>query len=235
MQVFNRRHCCTNRIGIHSSIVDSSNVSFDILNALSDDLLMRIQLDKDAGQRMGDFTFITMKPKVRLTKGFIGIFRINHKEPFCVNFLSEWEQTGLLSYSKVISEHNQDVELISSSSAINIAYKVLDGNILMNHMHALDSETFDAGMKNEQINKQLHKEQLLHEDILMVDMVDVYRHLPLKLLLLSQAISSMDYKYLLKLDDDCFVNVDLLMAKLDSLNSHVRTWWGKCFPAPLGR
>jgi beta-1,3-N-acetylgalactosaminyltransferase 2 len=84
--------------------------------------------------------------------------------------------------------------------------------------------------------KELEKEENLlqeeaakHGDILFIDVVDVYRNIPAKLKSTYKWISQhMDFRYLLKTDDDCFVNIEQILKDIESyqLDSHRKVWWG---------
>lgn len=104
-----------------------------------------------------------------------------------------------------------------------------------------ESEKLEAFIKNENrrneewldlIDKNqeaLMKESSQYEDILFVNMVDVYRHVPLKLVRFYQWISQeRDFELAMKTDDDCFVDIERLLVLKARYNiSTQRIWWGR--------
>lgn len=84
-------------------------------------------------------------------------------------------------------------------------------------------------VKQQNIDIQLAKEEELHQDIIYVPMVDVYRSLPQKLLLYFFSVLKRDtsFTHLLKTDDDCFVNIWLVIKMLLRNYKTKRTWFGK--------
>jgi len=64
--------------------------------------------------------------------------------------------------------------------------------------------------KMELTQKEVRREEETHKDILFVDMIDVYRELPQKLLLSFQKLfqqEESEFTHLLKTDDDCYINI----------------------------
>lgn len=78
--------------------------------------------------------------------------------------------------------------------------------------------------------KELEREMQLYDDILMVDVVDVYRNLPMKLLkFYSWVALNMKFNFTLKTDDDCFVHLESIVEGLNDrkLRGKERTWWSR--------
>lgn len=78
--------------------------------------------------------------------------------------------------------------------------------------------------------KELQREMSQYDDILLVDVVDVYRNLPRKLLkFYSWAVRNTRFNFTLKTDDDCFVNVEAIFMALESrkLRGKERIWWSR--------
>ncbi|XP_020613376.1 UDP-GalNAc:beta-1,3-N-acetylgalactosaminyltransferase 2-like [Orbicella faveolata] len=60
--------------------------------------------------------------------------------------------------------------------------------------------------------QELQRELRAHDDILMVDVVDVYRNLPKKLLkFYNWTVKNTQFNFTLKTDDDCFVDVEAII------------------------
>lgn len=82
--------------------------------------------------------------------------------------------------------------------------------------------------ENNELTKQLEEENKEHGDIVLVDMVDSYRALPKKLRLFYRYLAEkVNYDYVLKIDDDTYVNLDRVLMHLN--NDQVpleETWYG---------
>lgn len=75
--------------------------------------------------------------------------------------------------------------------------------------------------------RSLDLESKANGDILLVDMIDVYRNLPIKLLRFHQWIqSNLKFSYVLKTDDDCFLDIVSILRQLNELNADYLLWWG---------
>ena len=110
--------------------------------------------------------------------------------------------------------------------------------------------------KKKREQAQLIEEMNIHRDIVAVDVVDVYRNIPKKLLYFYQwwvscfyfldlksiqlffqlcflsylyrATEQESFTWLMKTDDDCFVDVERIMNRLTSaFEEEKRFWWGR--------
>ncbi|XP_071962215.1 UDP-GalNAc:beta-1,3-N-acetylgalactosaminyltransferase 2-like [Antedon mediterranea] len=77
-------------------------------------------------------------------------------------------------------------------------------------------------------SKLLKEEQNKYNDIIFVDVIDVYSNIPSKLLKFYKWVSnSIQFKYIMKADDDTFVNPYTLIKFLDEYNLNASwSWWG---------
>lgn len=78
--------------------------------------------------------------------------------------------------------------------------------------------------------QELQREIRIHDDILMVDVVDVYRNLPKKLLkFYNWTVRNTQFNFTLKTDDDCFVDVEAIIRELNDmkLRGKERIWWSR--------
>ncbi|XP_015750508.1 PREDICTED: UDP-GalNAc:beta-1,3-N-acetylgalactosaminyltransferase 2-like, partial [Acropora digitifera] len=77
---------------------------------------------------------------------------------------------------------------------------------------------------------ELQREMSQNDDILVVNVVDVYRNLPRKLLkFYSWSVENLQFSFTLKTDDDCFVNVEAIIAALNEkkLRKKESVWWSR--------
>jgi galactosylxylosylprotein 3-beta-galactosyltransferase len=74
-------------------------------------------------------------------------------------------------------------------------------------------------------DKFLNAEKLVHNDILEVDVTDEYRLLSLKLLKAFDNVRSLNFEYLLKCDDDSFVDIPKIINELNFAPKN-KFYWG---------
>lgn len=74
----------------------------------------------------------------------------------------------------------------------------------------------------------LQEESLRHGDMVLVDVVDTYRNVPSKLLQFYKwSVGNIDFNLLLKTDDDCYIDVDAVLMKIDHKSlKRSNFWWG---------
>ncbi|NP_001018523.1 UDP-GalNAc:beta-1,3-N-acetylgalactosaminyltransferase 2 precursor [Danio rerio] len=84
----------------------------------------------------------------------------------------------------------------------------------------------EAQLKGE--DEALQEESLRHGDMVFVDVVGTYRNVPSKLLQFYKwSVENADFSLLLKTDDDCFIDVDAVLMKMQRRRlTHTSLWWG---------
>ncbi|XP_028459980.1 UDP-GalNAc:beta-1,3-N-acetylgalactosaminyltransferase 2 isoform X1 [Perca flavescens] len=82
--------------------------------------------------------------------------------------------------------------------------------------------------KLRQEDAALHQESLRHGDIVFLDVVDTYRNVPSKLLQFYKwSVGNADFNLLLKTDDDCYIDVDSVLMKIEQKGlKRSNFWWG---------
>ncbi|XP_060062431.1 UDP-GalNAc:beta-1,3-N-acetylgalactosaminyltransferase 2-like [Ylistrum balloti] len=80
----------------------------------------------------------------------------------------------------------------------------------------------------ERVHSKLNQEAEKYGDILIMNITDVYRNLPTKLLMFHNWLyNHINASNVLKTDDDCFVNIGSVMSALDEIDKRDRDmWWG---------
>uniref|UniRef100_A0A8C9R989 Hexosyltransferase n=1 Tax=Scleropages formosus TaxID=113540 RepID=A0A8C9R989_SCLFO len=75
---------------------------------------------------------------------------------------------------------------------------------------------------------ELERESRRHGDMVFVDVVDTYRSVPSKLLQFYKwSVRRADFSLLLKTDDDCYIDVDAVLMKIDQKGlKRSNFWWG---------
>lgn len=83
-----------------------------------------------------------------------------------------------------------------------------------------------SGLRQE--DAALQEESLRHGDMVFVDVVDTYRNVPSKLLQFYKwSVENADFNLLLKTDDDCYIDVDSVLMKIDQKGlKRSNFWWG---------
>ncbi|XP_072013131.1 UDP-GalNAc:beta-1,3-N-acetylgalactosaminyltransferase 2-like [Amphiura filiformis] len=84
-------------------------------------------------------------------------------------------------------------------------------------------------LKTEEETKRLEEELSVHNDLLLLDVTDTYRNLPKKVLLFYQWVDrTFSFNYVIKTDDDCFLNIHNILTgiKAKKLHRAKKTWWG---------
>ncbi|XP_030012529.1 UDP-GalNAc:beta-1,3-N-acetylgalactosaminyltransferase 2 [Sphaeramia orbicularis] len=77
-------------------------------------------------------------------------------------------------------------------------------------------------------DEALQEESERHGDMVLVDVVDTYRNVPSKLLQFYKwSVGNADFNLLLKTDDDCYIDVDSVLMKIDHKGlKRSNFWWG---------
>ncbi|XP_019726058.1 UDP-GalNAc:beta-1,3-N-acetylgalactosaminyltransferase 2 [Hippocampus comes] len=107
-------------------------------------------------------------------------------------------------------------------------FTIYDRNGLCEHLWGRPArmERYASGLRQE--DAALKQESLRHGDMVFVDVVDTYRNVPSKLLQFYKwSVANIDFSLLLKTDDDCYIDVDSVLMKIEHKGlkrSHF--WWG---------
>ncbi|KAM5193626.1 UDP-GalNAc:beta-1,3-N-acetylgalactosaminyltransferase 2 [Mantella aurantiaca] len=129
-------------------------------------------------------------------------------------------EEGLLPY-----DFSQGAEGIAGG----FLYAVHDGEALLSRLRARPRrlEEYRAALAAEEAG--LREEGAAHGDLVVVEAVDTYRNVPRKLLLFCRwlAGTSLDFRFLLKTDDDCFLELDNVRRALGEKEPRgPLAWWG---------
>ncbi|KAK3700171.1 hypothetical protein RRG08_047594 [Elysia crispata] len=127
------------------------------------------------------------------------------------------------SAGRVVSpdRHNNYVPAASVIFSLSDAFSLQDH---INRAPRLDA-SWEKNMTSTRIF--LSEEMQLYEDIMLLDMKDVYRNLPLKIALCHQRFHRYTVpEYVMKTDDDCFINLPGIVRLLQEMPKDVPTWWG---------
>ncbi|TRY64530.1 hypothetical protein DNTS_026792 [Danionella cerebrum] len=110
------------------------------------------------------------------------------------------------------------------------SFKVYHVESLVEHIHGRPARLRRRSAQLKQEDEALELENQTHGDLVFVDLLDTYRNIPSKLLkFYNWSISNVEFDLLLKTDDDCFIDVDAVLLKMESTQriAHTRgLWWG---------
>ncbi|XP_078464553.1 UDP-GalNAc:beta-1,3-N-acetylgalactosaminyltransferase 2 isoform X1 [Lampetra planeri] len=111
----------------------------------------------------------------------------------------------------------------------SFTFAVQDGGSLAAHASGRVRRSAEWAETARREAAALRDESARHGDLVLVNVTDVYRSLPSKMLLFSRwAAASLDFRLLLKTDDDSFVDVAevLRSAVLQGYDQTPGLWWG---------
>ncbi|XP_075049858.1 UDP-GalNAc:beta-1,3-N-acetylgalactosaminyltransferase 2 [Mixophyes fleayi] len=126
---------------------------------------------------------------------------------------------GLLPY-----DFSQGVEGIAGG----FTYSIHDGETLLQRLSTRPERLAEYRATLEAEEAALREESDAHQDIVFVDLVDTYRNVPRKLLLFYRwLVANADFDFLLKTDDDCFIDLDNVFRALQAKRlKGPNAWWG---------
>ncbi|KAL0983663.1 hypothetical protein UPYG_G00130960 [Umbra pygmaea] len=107
-------------------------------------------------------------------------------------------------------------------------FKLYDVDSLSEALRGREERFQAQGLRLQSEDESLEKESLQYGDVLLVDVVDTYRNVPFKLLhFYKWSVRNAVFDLLIKTDDDCYIDVDQLIMKIDQkdLKRH-NFWWG---------
>ncbi|XP_064863849.1 UDP-GalNAc:beta-1,3-N-acetylgalactosaminyltransferase 2 [Oncorhynchus nerka] len=107
-------------------------------------------------------------------------------------------------------------------------FRIHDMASLWEVLHGRQGRIQSHGTRLQMEDRSLEQEGLRYGDIVFVDVVDTYRNVPSKLLQFYKwSVGNAAFDLLLKTDDDCYIDVDKVLMKIDhkGLKRH-NFWWG---------
>ncbi|KAG9465813.1 hypothetical protein GDO78_017699 [Eleutherodactylus coqui] len=126
---------------------------------------------------------------------------------------------GLLPY-----DFSQGTEGIAGG----FTYTIHDGELLLQRLSARPQRLAQHRAALEEEEAELQAESHAHGDIVFVEVVDTYRNVPRKLLLFYRWLAAAaSFHFLLKTDDDCFLQLDNVLRALEERRLRgPNAWWG---------
>lgn len=213
------------RLGVVAALLsEEPDVTVNILEAWTENVIASVKFSEmDTGIIIEDCAFQPVSDVI-LMKNYEYILEIENNFKYTLsNFevettLHDWG--GILHYQTELK--NGDIILPTMWLKV---YSVDHDRQLKNE----NELNFKWQQQIRHIRQQLKFEADTYQDILFVDTVDVYRKLPVKLLLFHKWLfENTQTKFILKTDDDCFINLALIRSDLSELEEMDSTflWWG---------
>ncbi|XP_055894532.1 UDP-GalNAc:beta-1,3-N-acetylgalactosaminyltransferase 2-like [Biomphalaria glabrata] len=146
-----------------------------------------------------------------------------------INSVSEESHHGMIviratdQYGHLLNERTH----VNYIPAVSFMFTVHSVESLKNHLELVLDRDKEWLQKVDLESQQLKEEQKLYQDIILVDVLDVYRNLPQKVLAGHLWLED-NYvvKYVMKTDDDCYVNIDTVLKSLPNCSGTNMIWWG---------
>ncbi|XP_075452892.1 UDP-GalNAc:beta-1,3-N-acetylgalactosaminyltransferase 2 isoform X1 [Ascaphus truei] len=128
-------------------------------------------------------------------------------------------EEGLLPY-----EFTEGVEGVAGG----FTYTIHEGEALVNNLQNRPGRLLNHLVELEQEDALLQEESTTFQDIIFVDVVDTYRNVPSKLLNFYRwTVEFTSFEFLLKTDDDCYIDMDNVFNTIDHKKlERSNTWWG---------
>ena len=233
------------KLGLHrKSVVDGAKVA--LLDAVTQKEIVSVQFSSDSKNTVDIIDEFIYKhvDTYLLPKGFEGV--IIGDDPSTSSGHLPYIHVGdrllqllnssviqFSTYEGPVDTHYDNVYKWKATSipVVSFMYMVNDAKGLGDIIDTCDTRRRQWEMKLREIDSRINSEQEQHQDIMIVDVLDIYRNIPDKLLWTFQSVIEQErFQYLLKTDDDCFLNVEAILKELsdlrdDGYTSHV--WWGR--------
>ncbi|XP_059149171.1 UDP-GalNAc:beta-1,3-N-acetylgalactosaminyltransferase 2-like [Physella acuta] len=232
-----------NRIGLAEvfplqHLYSNETVEVILYDAVSDEEIAIAHFSKKINGAISDGFIYKSSFKILLPKGYEFTLEVKLPERFK---LQEW-----VDLDKELQMYDGKE---SHNNILNIKYLDQDGTVLSHRVtllplaslmfvvhnipilkeHIQTAAERDAAYLQEAnvISSKLLKEQSHHQDMILVDIVDTYRSLPDKILLCHEWFHNYySIKDVLKTDDDCYVDLEKILAAKKEVGSDQMMWWG---------
>uniref|UniRef100_A0A3Q2Q8L7 Hexosyltransferase n=1 Tax=Fundulus heteroclitus TaxID=8078 RepID=A0A3Q2Q8L7_FUNHE len=167
----------------------------------------------------------------RMSGPLVSIRVLKHLDLYFIVFIQGFEGTLVWESqdsASLTTVNSSSVELNDGGGVLKISSVSI--HITKEHCTLIYLFIF-VGLKFHKLRREdaaLQEESLRHGDMVFVDVVDTYRNVPSKLLQFYKwSVGNADFDLLLKTDDDCYIDVDSVLMKIDHKGLKRRNfWWG---------
>lgn len=227
-----------NKLGVNAKIqLSNTEIKVYLHDDFRDEEIAGVRFTaEDQGREVNGFRYQSVE-SVLLPEGFQGSLRIIvsdknwHAHQLFLEPTGQWRISnyGGAVYSKCI-DNDKVVDVyftncVFLSSFLGTVFDVEKFNLRVAKKHILNQQWMD---KEEKINILIDQESQKYSDIIFIDVIDVYRNLPLKLLKFHKWLNSeVDYRsdFIIKTDDDCFLDIEEVVTRLAGFNGTKKLWW----------
>ncbi|XP_047469757.1 UDP-GalNAc:beta-1,3-N-acetylgalactosaminyltransferase 2-like [Penaeus chinensis] len=250
-QSWNRFECNTGlgfRI-LHSVVVRAFSIKSAVVKRVhrtlivlqdAEEVLESVIVDEEKCAEEDGFCVVKLATPLLLPKGFEGEVLIQKKsedEGFCDDYIfdghsdknetCEWTKSSAVDFKYVRMRRDAVSEWSSSAcSTVSLKFTVTELDKLRRH---IDSRSFRTKEWQEYIEEnkiKIIEEQNKNQDLLLLPFQDTYSNLPKKIMnFLMWLTKYNNAAFVMKVDDDTFVNVKDLKNLLASENERGLAWW----------
>uniref|UniRef100_T1IPV0 Uncharacterized protein n=1 Tax=Strigamia maritima TaxID=126957 RepID=T1IPV0_STRMM len=213
----------------------NSSATVVLLNAVSEEIIVKVQFSPiKKGVDIAGYYYLPINPIV-LPKNFEATLILeNEVDGVAINLQHVWNSAHrVFSFTRVIQNDYYSTKWrVDALSAVIFGFTIYDYLGLKNHIAATNKRQQQWDEHLLYVSFEIEKELSTHNDILLIDVVDTYRNLPLKLLQFYK-IAAKIYKseFIMKTDDDVFLNVPDILRELENLKSTYsvsdKIWWSR--------
>lgn len=215
------------RLGVVKKLIKfEPELSVHVIEAWTENIIASVKFSKmDSGIIIGDCVFQPISDVI-LHKNYEYILEIENLSPN--NNLSDLDVlTKLDNFEGILHYQN---EIKQDDIVLPTMWLERLDTDHADYMEMKDKRNIEWKERNRNIRSHIGAEKDSYKDMLFVDTVDIYRNLPIKLLLFHKWLFKNTHSgFVLKTDDDCFVNIDLVqksLSELDERDDNRFIWWG---------
>ena len=216
-------------------LLDFKNLDVAMYDSVSEEEVSRVTFN--AEQRGRDHHGYNYRPLpgLKLPKGYEFILELDIDYSFRKTFPLYFENTTQEGHFNILRSeflHNDGTRIIDTSDRpwfplVSVMFTVADVDTLTQHIDTRGQRGAQWKGEMEKTSQRLHFEQEEHGDILMVDLQDIYRNLPNKLLQCHNWLEKhFKANHVMKTDDDCWVNVKGISQRINKHHQNSMWWWG---------
>ncbi|KAF6211191.1 hypothetical protein GE061_014306 [Apolygus lucorum] len=224
-------------LSIRSDLLNpkNKNARVKLYNSFTGEVVASATFGYDPGISPGSLLSKSISP-LRLDSSFEGEIKVNSKfsNHSCSMVLSD--PSPIHVFEVIDSKGNYADSMTAKNSHVvngGFGFMVEDVDYWVRHNNQRTFRNLLWEEHESLLGNELIVEQNEHKDLLLIDVVDVYASLSLKTLAFLRWASALKYDYILKTDDDVFLDVDAITDQLGKSSGW--DWWS-CFkvgwPAP---
>lgn len=143
------------------------------------------------------------------------------------NWVCDWVDTSVIHFKYLRSVRDSLVTWSGKSCPLlSAVYSIVDRDVLKKHVESKLKRSLEWKEHLDFVLKKIAIEQVVHRDLLVLPHQDIYSTLPQKVMLVLRRLTQdFDFKFMMKVDDDTFVNISSLKILLDTeADSRPKIW-----------